>query len=568
MSDTEKTEAPSLLRRVAWTTGLIVIIAGALAMLPRTAGTWIVLGPFAMAPPILAILVALVWRRILLALFIGVWLGAALAGPHDPARSLFHAVWTYTLPTLWNVGSMSMIIFTLLLMGMIGILIRNGGIAGLVGGVSHLARGRRSAQGLVGVMGLVVFFDDYSNTVVVGTTARSLTDRHRISREKLAYIVDSTAAPVASVALVSTWIGIEIQYLEEQITHLSVIAASGYGVFLHLIPYRFYCFFALIMVFVIAVTGRDFGPMRKAEERARRDGTLVAPGSRPMTSAAFNRFTTKSGVPARWYNAMIPIGAVLGFIFVAFYLAGAATLPPGEADVFSLDGWRKAFTNVTNTGPWMVAAGLMGCLLAVGMSLWQRLLTPGEVAKAFNTGMTSMLPAIGLIALALGLQRTTGAEALGTAEYLISLLRDVDPLWIPLAVFGTAAAAAFATGTSYGTMAILLPVAVPLAAASSAGMEAAPVLVLLATGAVLDGAVYGDHCSPISDTTMLSSIGSGSDHMDHVRTQLPYATLAMAVAASGGYVLLPRLAMSPWLTYLAGLPLLVGVVWLFGRRVH
>ena len=150
--------------------------------------------------------------------------------------------------------------------------------------------------------------------------------------------------------------------------------------------------------------------------------------------------------------------------------------------------------------------------------------------------------------------------------YLISLLSDVDPLWVPLAVFGVAAASAMATGTSYGTMAILLPVAVPLAAAASHGLEIAPLILLLSTGAVLDGSVYGDHCSPISDTTMLSSIGSGSDHMDHVRTQLPYATLAMGVAALGGYVMLPRMGFAPWVTYAIGLPVLAALVWIIGRR--
>ena len=287
-----------------------------------------------------------------------------------------------------------------------------------------------------------------------------------------------------------------------------------------------------------------------------------------MTSAAFNAFSTKDGIPLRWYNAALPVGAVLVAIFAAFYMAGAATLAPGEADVLSLDGWRKAFTNVTDTGPLMVAAGVLGCLLAVALCIGQRLLTWREIGRAFVTGMSSMLPAIGLILMALALQRTTGPEALGTAQYLISLLEGVDPLWVPLAVFGVAAASAMATGTSYGTMAILLPVAVPLAAAASAGMEMAPLIILLSTGAVLDGSVYGDHCSPISDTTMLSSIGSGSDHMDHVRTQLPYATLAMGVAALLGYVILPRMDFNPWLTYLAGLPILAGVLWIAGRRIR
>ena len=286
-----------------------------------------------------------------------------------------------------------------------------------------------------------------------------------------------------------------------------------------------------------------------------------------MTSAAFDNFSTKAGIPLRWFNAALPVGTVLIAIFVSFYIVGAARLAPGEADVLSLDGWRKAFSNVTNTGPLMVGAGALGCLLAVGLSVGQRLLTWREIRKAFVTGMSSMVPAIGLIVLALGLQRTTGPEALGTAVYLISLLKNVDPLWVPLAVFGVAAASAMATGTSYGTMAILLPVAVPLAAATSAGLDAAPLILLLSTGAVLDGAVYGDHCSPISDTTMLSSIGAGSDHMDHVRTQLPYATLAMGVAAVLGYVALPRLGFSPWLTYLAGVPILAAVMWLVGRRI-
>ncbi|MBM4371797.1 MAG: Na+/H+ antiporter NhaC family protein [Deltaproteobacteria bacterium] len=552
--------------RLAWTGILVLVAAGLLALLPRTAGTWVQGGPFAMAPPILAIVVALVWRRILLALFIGVWLGAALAGPSDPARSLFHAVWTFTLPTLWDVDSLTMILFTFQLMGMVGILIRCGGIEGLVGRVTGLARGRRSTQALVGGMGLAVFFDDYANAVIVGTTGRPLTDRFRISREKLAYIVDSTSAPVAAVALISTWIGIEIRYLDEQIVHFSGIAASGYAVFLSLIPYRFYCLLALAMVFLVAATGRDFGPMLAAERRALRDGHLVAPGARPMTSEAFQRFTKVPGAPLRWWNAAIPIVAVLAFIFGAFYVKGAACLPPEVRDPLSLDGWRRAFTQVSGTGPIMATAGALGSILAMALAVGQRILGFREALRAWLTGMRSMLPAVGLIALAIALRRTTDTGHLQTAEYLISLLAGVDPLWIPLAVFLVASGVSFATGTSWGTMGILLPVAVPLAASAAAGHGSATVIILVSTAAVLDGAVFGDHCSPISDTTMLSSIGSASDHVDHVRTQLPYAAVCMVVAALAGYVLVPLAGLPPWMSFAGGAGLLLGILSVAGRR--
>jgi len=543
----------------------VVFVCGLVVLgylLPRgEGGELVVNGPLSLFPPVMAIGAAIIWRRILLALGAGIFAGALLVDSFNPATAVWHTAVSYVGPTAIDVENLYLFAFTFSLMGMVGVLIRNGGIEGLVRVVSRFARGRRSTQAVVGAMGTAVFFDDYANAVVVGSSARGLTDRALISREKLAYLVDSTAAPIASIAIISTWIGIEIGLLSSQMEHLQLIAPSGYGAFLHLIPYRFYCLFTLVTVFTIALSGRDFGPMLSAERRALSSGKVFRDGARLLSAESFQKLKMKEGAVPHWINGFLPIFLVLVSILGSFFVSGALALEDRTVSPFSISDWKDCFCAVQNTGLLLSAAGVFGGVVAIALSLGSGRLTLAEALKSWLAGARSMVAAIVLLVLAMSLRKVTDGDHLGLANYVLSILADTGPALIPITIFLTAAVIAFSTGTSYGTMGILIPVAVPLAAQTGD-----PLVLILATGAVLDGAVFGDHCSPISDTTVLSSIGSSCDHMDHVRTQAPYAVMSMLVAGGLGYVLLPAAGLSAPMAYCAGIGLIVLVVMLLGRK--
>lgn len=535
-------------------------------------------------PPLVALVLAIALRRVVLALFTAVLLGAVLLSSSGPlaalwveAKSMVGVALTPVLALLSGVGvelanpvavegyvgkvlvdtfNLQILGFTFALVGLIAVVSRMGGTRGLVDALSPLARGRRSAQTVTAAMGTAVFFDDYANTVVIGTTARSLTDRHRISREKLAYIVDSTSAPVAGIAVVSTWIGYEVGLFDDLLGSLSTVPGlpgSGYELFFTVLPMRFYCLFALALVFITALSGRDLGPMYRAERRARRgEGLSRAHGDDGEVEEAL----TKPGVPPRAYNAVIPIGVVLASVLGLLIHRGA----PPDFSPLSFAGWKAVFeTAGDDIAEILLWSALVGTVVTFALALGQRLLSLREAAGAYGEGMRTLLEAAAILIGAWGIKSV--CDDLGTGLAIVAIVGDALPsVLIPLVVFVLSGLVAFCTGTSWGTMALVLPIAAPL----SATLSGEPIVVLASLGAVLDGAIWGDHCSPISDTTVLSSTASGCPHLDHVRTQLPYATLAMIAAGGAGY--LGFVAGLPlWVTYAAGLAVMVGVVMLLGR---
>jgi len=521
-------------------------------------------------PPLLGILFALIFRQVLLALFTAVVLGALLATEGALGAAALKTVDDYAFRVVADEWNLYIFGFTILLVGMVHIAIRMGGMRGIVDALSRIARSRRSAQAAAGAMGCAVFFDDYANTVVVGSSVRTLTDQHRISREKLAYIVDSTAAPIAGLAVISTWIGFEITLFNEQVDNLAGVANTGYELFFQILPYRFYCIFALALVFLVALTGRDYGPMLRAERRALHRGLLRRTETEHVEAvkeARSRRETTmKPGAPPRWYNGVIPIVIVIIGAFAGAILSGVgrldASTPGWSEDLGLFATVREAFIAAgddTMTVLFWASAG--GAVVAFALATAQRILTPAESGRAFFDGMWMIAPVIAILILAIALRKVT--DDLGTPIFLVALVGDV-PLWVlPITVFGLAAVTAFATGTSWGTMGILIPVALPLVAALADGQPGGELVILLAAAAVLDGAIFGDHGSLISDTTIMSSLASGCDHVDHVRTQLPYAMLAMIVAGSLGYTLLAwgGLEVPVWLVYVAG----VAAMWAWLR---
>lgn len=535
-------------------------------------------------PPLVALVLAIALRRVVVALFAAVLLGAVLLSSSGPLgalwvelKSMVGVALTPVIALLSGVGvelanpvavdgyiskvlvdtfNLQILGFTFALVGLIAVVSRMGGTRGLVDALSPFARGRRSAQTVTAAMGTAVFFDDYANTVVIGTTARSLTDRHRISREKLAYIVDSTSAPVAGIAVVSTWIGYEVGLFDDLLGSLSAVPGlpgSGYELFFTVLPMRFYCLFALALVFITALSGRDLGPMYRAERRARRGEGLSR--ARADEGGATETLT-KAGVPARAYNAVLPIGVVLATVLGLLIYRGA----PPDFSPFSFAGWKAVFeTAGDDIAEILLLSALVGTAVTFALALGQRLLSLREAAAAYGEGMRTLLEAAAILIGAWGIKSV--CDDLGTGLAIVAIVGDALPaVLIPLVVFLLSGLVAFCTGTSWGTMALVLPIAAPL----SATLSGEPLVVLASLGAVLDGAIWGDHCSPISDTTVLSSTASGCPHLDHVRTQLPYATLAMVAAGGAGYLGLVA-GLPLWASYALGLAAMVGVVIALGR---
>ncbi len=499
-------------------------------------------------PALIAISAAFALRSVIPALFLGVWIGAWLIAGFDIAglwQGLLDSFQIYTLEALADRDHAAIILFSFMIGGLVGIITRNGGTRGIVNSISHLATTRRRGQLATTFMGLVVFIDDYANTLVVGNTMRPITDRLRISREKLAYLVDSTAAPVAAIALVTTWIGYEVGLIGEAIEGIDTLDTSPYLLFLNSIAYSFYPLLCILLVLLVCWTGRDIGPMVAAERRSARDE--VAPQSAAPAAK-------EGAMPERAMNAIVPLIVLVGGVAVGLFATGE-----GES--------LRAIIETADPYKALMWASLVAVLVALGMSLVQRLAPLDELIEAWAGGVRTIVFAMIILVLSWALAGTT--EALGTADFLASILGESLPVGVlPALVFVIAAITAFSTGTSWGTMGILMPLAVPLAWNLSQQGGITELYVLHSTiAAVLAGAVWGDHCSPISDTTILSSMASGCGHLEHVRTQLPYALLAGAVALIAG--VLPSGFGAPWwLSLIVGTALLVAALQLFGRRVH
>ncbi|MDT8438357.1 MAG: Na+/H+ antiporter NhaC family protein [Wenzhouxiangellaceae bacterium] len=476
-------------------------------------------GWVSLLPSLVAIGLALVIRQVLPALMAGLLVGAWAVTGFDLGQlfpALLATADTYMLGALAERDHASVILFTLMVGGMVGVVSKNGGMLGIVERIVRFADTSRKAMAATVAMGLTIFFDDYANTLVVGNTMRPITDRLRISREKLAYLVDSTAAPVACIGLVTTWVGYEVGLIRDALSGIEALDLNPYLVFLNSIAYSFYPLLALLMVGMVVARGRDFGPMLRAERRAR--GGQVAPDSATglVGDDELERMQPDDGVPLQARNALVPIATLIAGVVGGMFVSGE-----GES-VREIIGSADSYQA-------LIWGSLLGSLVAIAMSVLGRCLKLDHAVLAWLSGAKSMLMAIVILVLAWALSSIN--EALGTAEFLVSLLTgELHPGLLPALVFIAAALTAFGTGSSWGTMGILLPLMVPLAWAlqDAAGVppEAALPVLYATVASVMGGAVWGDHCSPISDTTILSSMASRCDHIEHVRTQLPYALLA------------------------------------------
>jgi Na+/H+ antiporter NhaC len=539
---------------------LLVFSASAWAddITPQFYGQW----P-AVLPPLIAIIFALTFKRVIPALFLALWVGAWLLRDlslYGLWRSMLDTVEVYAKNELASTDHASIIIFTLMIGGMVGIISRNGGMQGIVEFIVRWADNARHACLATAGMGMAIFFDDYANTLVVGNTMRPVTDAMRVSREKLAYLVDSTAAPVACIALVTTWVGYEVGLIGDAIADIPGLDMQAYLVYLNTVPYSFYPILALVFVFMVSATERDFGPMREAERRARIANAPAADDHESGASSDAAPIRPVRNAPHRAINAVVPVAVMVSTVVIGLYVTGSAAVDDPRAGLREIIGAADAYTA-------LLWASLLGVMVAALLSLAQGILTLEQVVDAWYRGLRSMIKA--MIVLILAWSVGAVATELGTSAFLLQALGGTLPAWtLPALVFLLAAGTGFGIGSSWGAMGILIPLVVPLtwAVMTAQGLTGPEDMHLLysAIASVLAGSVWGDHCSPISDTTVLSSLASGCDHVEHVRTQLPYAGVVGLVSL--GLCSIPVALGLPWWVALAlSLVVLYGVLRVIGK---
>lgn len=518
-------------------------------------------------PPLVAIILALLLREVFFALFTGILTGTFIMAFYQ-GNGFFSALGkgflavmdTYVMASLLDRGHMSIIVFSMVIGGMVHLISKNGGMQGVVNRLSGLAKNARMGQFTTWLLGLVIFFDDYANTLVVGNTMRPVADRLGISRAKLAYLVDSTAAPVAAIAFVTTWIGAELSYIQAGIDAIG-LQMSAYSVFFNSLAYSFYPFLTLAFLLMIVFQGREYGPMLASERAARL--SVAQPHETDQKTEKFDK--------PHALNAILPVAVIIfGTLGGLLYTGWSAqewartdhTLFEKLSDII---GRGDSYTALL----WSSISALFTALL---LTLVQRIMNLKTAVEHIVDGFRIMLTAILILTLAWSVALV--AEHLHTADFIAQTLMRVSfsPYLIPAFTFIMAALVAFSTGTSWGTMAILYPLILP---ASWMLTEAHPeinhdhglIIFYSVVSAVLAGSILGDHVSPISDTTILSSISSGCNHIEHVRTQMPYALTVGAVSLLVGTIPATYGFVSPWWLMMVSAVILFFIVRLLGKKL-
>ncbi|MER2226649.1 MAG: Na+/H+ antiporter NhaC family protein [Carnobacterium sp.] len=539
----------------------------------ESTGSTVNFGWFSLVPPVVSIILAFISKDVIISLFLGVFAGAFVLHLVDGSIlyafiQSFLSIVDYSLSSLadpWNAG---IILQVLTIGGLIALMTKMGGAKAVANALSKKAKGPISAQVITWILGILLFFDDYANSLIVGPVMRPVTDEKKISREKLSFIVDATAAPIAGIALISTWVGYEVGLIKDGYEAIGQ-EVNAYSIFVETIPYRFYNILMLLFVLCTAVFLKEFGPMLTAERRARKYDQTNKEEINPVASKEMEEMEPVEGVHLSIWNAIIPIGTLIVFAIVGFYVNGYNAILAGEntaiinllkENPYSFTAIQEAF-GASDASIVLFQAALFASIVAMFMGVSQKTFTWGQAVETWINGMKSLIITGAILLLAWSLSEVI--TDLGTAQFLVSLLSDsMPPFLLPSIIFILGSIISFATGTSYGTMGILMPLAIPLAAALSSDPE----FIVISAGAVLTGAIFGDHCSPISDTTILSSMGAGVNHMDHVRTQLPYALLVGVITVLFGFIPV-GLGIPIWIVLPVSMIVIILSVQVFGKSI-
>ena len=451
-----------------------------------------------LVPPLVAIILALWSRQVYLSLLAGIWIGWVILNDWNPVTGMIASI-DAMIGILADAGSAKVLVFTLVIGALIATVEAGGGVRGFVQRIekSNLASGPRGARMVAFVVGFVIFIESNITILVSGAVARPLFDRYKRSREMLAYIIDSTSAPICILIPLNAWGAYVLTLMEDQPVD------NALQIFLTAIPLNFYAIAALVLSGIVAYTGWSIGPMKAAEERATK-GILYDPAEPPSVDedALIPKMTSR--IRPRSFNMIIPLAVMVLMMPLGLWITGGGNILAGSGSTSVL---------------WAVLAGLATAWILL---LIQRALTVDELTRIGMKGSGGMLGLTFVMLLAFSLGDI--AREMGTGLYVAQLVADTLPIFVLLPlIFLTGAFISFSTGTSWGTFAIMVPLAVPVAVAL--GLPVAPFL-----AAALSGGIFGDHASPISDTTIVSSMAAATGTIAHVRTQLPYALMAAIVA--------------------------------------
>ncbi len=482
-------------------------------------------GWLSILPPIIAIALALITREVYSSLFIGITSGMLIYAFSSGGSIISAVAMTFDMMSSKIADNSYMIIFLALLWAVVSLVSKSGGSQAYGRWAGKKLKSKRAAAFATSLLGILIFIDDGFNCLTVGTVMRPITDRLRISREKLAYIIDATAAPVCIIAPVSSWAVAVASEVSEK---------NGFNVFLSTIPYNFYALMTILMVFMISFTGRDFGPMKKAEEEAgkndvKEDTAQISEEKGQVVDLALPII-------------VLIICAILGMAYVGGFFEGVS------------------FSEAIGYNP---TAGLSlgafaGLITAMLLYLPRKLMKPKEFIECIVSGIGSIVPPMLILILSWSLGGVC-RQLIGTGLFISGFVNNTSlPLgFLPFLIFVIAALMSFSMGTSWGTFGMLIPIITMICETDKAGA-----LLIPALGATLAGSVYGDHCSPISDTTILASTGADCKHIRHVETQLPYATTAAAVCALGyllaGFMNTPVPAIAVQVVILTGIVMIIG----------
>ncbi|WP_130806368.1 Na+/H+ antiporter NhaC family protein [Senegalia massiliensis] len=497
-------------------------------------------GWLAIIPPLVAIVLAFITKRVLISLFIGIFTGGLIISGWNPFSGT-----VYTLDTVvgsitdeWNA---SLLLFNLLMGSGVAFIWRLGGSEALTAWARKKIKTRKAAGIGAWILGIVIFFNDYVNAAIVGNVFRDISEEHKISSERLSYILDSTAAPVATF-FISDWIAFQIGMVKTGMETAGIDSIQPFTAYLYSIPLNLYCIFAVLLVGMLVITGRDFGPMLKAEHRAVTEGKIVRDGAKPMLDVNYELGEPKDTKPML-ITFFLPLIVLVGVTLFGFWFTGRGA--GGITDILGASDPAKA----------LLWGAFAMSITGIVMALSTKIMTLSEAMDTFVDGLKLMLLACVILVMAWSLGSITAEMKLD--EFIVKAIPPNLPfVFVPMLIFGLGMLISFATGTSWGTMTILTPIAIPLAYALTNDAY----LSVAMAGVVFSGAIFGDHCSPISDTTVLASIFSGADHIDHVSTQVPYA-ITTAIVAVFMYLLWGQFNITPLILIPLGITLLFGLMY-------
>ena len=487
---------------------------------------------WALVPPLVAIGLALITKEVYSSLFVGIIVGGLLYAEFNVVAAFEHLYNEGLVAVLSDSYNVGILIFLVVLGAMVALMNKAGGSAAFGEFAKRKIKTRKGAQLMTIVLGVLIFIDDYFNCLTVGSVMRPVTDEHKISRAKLSYLIDATAAPICIIAPISSWAAAVAGFVEDE---------DGFTVFLKAIPYNYYALLTIVMMLMVTILNIDYGPMKKHEMNAM-NGDLFTSGTATKTSE--NIPTNDKG---KVIDLVFPVVTLIVCCIIGMIYSGG---------YFGNDGgdFIKSFSN-SDASIGLAMGSIIALILTVAFYLYRKVLSFNECMDCVPEGFKQMVPAILILTFAWSLKAMT--DSLGAKEYVAGIIAGSAAGFVnflPAIIFIVGCFLAFATGTSWGTFGILIPIVVAVFSGTN------PRMMIISISACMAGAVCGDHCSPISDTTIMASAGAQSDHINHVNTQLPYALTCAGVSVVT-YVI-AGFAQNAWIALPIGIMLMVGVMYI------